>query len=145
MNTIIGKDTVFTGTLDVKGALRIDGKIKGKVISNDCVTIGSTGMVEADIEADTAVVAGRLVGNINTSNKIELQANCDVEGDLKTGSLVIEQGAVFCGACNMKEGGKANLDFLEEMRRSKRIQSKQAKFGVIANRKSGSSREARPV
>jgi cytoskeletal protein CcmA (bactofilin family) len=111
MNTIIGKDTVFTGTLDVKGALRIDGKIKGKVISNDCVTIGSTGMVEADIEADTAVVAGRLIGNINTSNKIELQANCDVEGDLKTGSLVIEQGAVFCGACNMKNK-KPDLGFL---------------------------------
>jgi cytoskeletal protein CcmA (bactofilin family) len=65
MNTIIGKDTVITGTLDVKGALRIDGSVKGKIISSDCVTIGATGTVEADIQADTAIIAGHLIGNVN--------------------------------------------------------------------------------
>ena len=33
MNTIIGKDTTITGTLDIKGALRVDGTVKGKIIS----------------------------------------------------------------------------------------------------------------
>ena len=49
MNTIIGKDTTITGTVDVKGALRIDGTVKGKVICSDCVTVGSSGHVEAEI------------------------------------------------------------------------------------------------
>ncbi len=111
MNTIIGKDTVFNGTLDVKGALRVDGTVKGKVICSDCVTIGATGIVEAEIEGNTAIIAGRMVGNINTTEKIELQAKCEMEGDLKTKSLIIEQGAVFCGACNMKDN-KPNLGFL---------------------------------
>ena len=35
MNTIIGKDTVFSGTLDVKGALRVDGTVKGKILCSD--------------------------------------------------------------------------------------------------------------
>ena len=111
MNTIIGKDTVFNGTLDVKGALRVDGTVKGKIICSDCVTVGATGIVEAEIEGNTAIIAGRMVGNIVTSEKIELQAKCEMEGDLKTKSLIIEQGAVFCGACNMKES-KGSLGFL---------------------------------
>lgn len=111
MNTIIGKDTVVTGTLDVKGALRIDGTVKGKIICSDCVTVGATGMVEAEIEGKTAIIAGHLIGNVQTTEKIELQAKCEMEGDLKTKSLVIEQGALFCGACNMK-GGTPDLGFL---------------------------------
>ena len=111
MNTIIGKDTVINGTLDVQGSLRIDGTIKGKIICSDCVTVGATGLVEAEIEAATAIIDGRMSGTVHTSEKIELQAKCEMEGDLKTKSLVIEQGAVFCGACNMKET-RGDLGFL---------------------------------
>lgn len=110
MDTIIGKDTLITGTIDVKGALKVDGTIKGKIICSDCVTIGATGLVEADIESNTAVIAGHMVGNIATTDKVELQAKCELEGDIKTKSLVIEQGAVFCGSCNMK-GGSPKSDF----------------------------------
>jgi len=111
MNTIIGKDTVITGTLDVRGALRVDGSVKGKIICSDCVTVGATGKVEADIEADTAVIAGRMIGNVVTAEKIELQNKCEMDGDIKTKSLVIEQGAIFSGSCNMK-GGQPDLGFL---------------------------------
>ena len=111
MNTIIDKDAVFTGTLDVKGAVRIDGTIKGKVICSDTVTVGTGGYVEADIEAAAAVVAGKISGNLHATERVELQAKSDVEGDIKTKSLVVEQGALFCGACRMKEG-KSELSFL---------------------------------
>ena len=111
MNTIIGQDTVINGTLDIKGALRVDGTVKGKINCSDCVTVGATGIVEAEIDAETAIIAGRMIGNVVTTEKIELQAKCEMEGDLRTKSLVIEQGAVFCGACNMKDT-KPNLGFL---------------------------------
>lgn len=120
MNTIIGKDTIITGTLDVKGALRVDGQVKGKIISSDCVTIGATGQVEADIEAQTSIIAGHVIGNISCSEKIELQAKCEMDGDLKAKSLVIEQGAVFCGACNMK-GGSPDLGFLAPESKSEHV------------------------
>jgi cytoskeletal protein CcmA (bactofilin family) len=111
MNTIVGKDTVITGTLDVKGALRVDGTCKGKVICSDCVTVGATGLIEAEIEAESAIIAGRMIGNVTTTERIELQSKCEMEGDLKTKSLVIEEGASFCGGCNMK-GAPPNLGFL---------------------------------
>ncbi len=123
MNTIIGKDTVITGTLDVKGALRVDGQVKGKILCNDTVTVGATGVVEADIEAANAVIAGHMIGNVVATDKIELQAKCEMDGDLRTKSLVIEQGAVFCGACNMKET-RSNLGFLPpEEKKQKPIES----------------------
>ncbi|MBN4076311.1 polymer-forming cytoskeletal protein [Gemmatimonas aurantiaca] len=115
MNTILGQDTTFTGTIEVKGGLRIDGVVKGKIVSSDEVTVGSTGQVEAEIQARSVVVAGRLVGDIVASEKIELQANSDVEGDLRSKSLVIEQGAIFCGGCHMKDNlpGKNRVKALE--------------------------------
>ncbi len=112
MNTIIGRETTITGTVDVKGALRVDGAVNGKIICSDCVTVGTTGKVEAQIEAETAIVAGSMIGNVVTTEKIELQANCKMEGDLRTKSLVIEEGATFCGACNMTSDSP-NLDFLK--------------------------------
>ena len=111
MNTIIGKDTVFTGTVDVKGAIRVDGTVKGKIICSDTVTVGTTGYVEADTEAQSVVVAGKVVGNLNAKEMLELQAKSDVEGDIRAKSLVVEQGAIFCGSCRMKDG-KPEMSFL---------------------------------
>lgn len=102
MNTIIGKDSTITGTIDVKGPLRIDGKIKGQVISSDTVTVGAGGEVEAELNCRVATISGKVDGNIIASEKVELQAKAEITGDLKTKSLVIEQGAIFCGSCNMK-------------------------------------------
>jgi cytoskeletal protein CcmA (bactofilin family) len=102
MNTIIGKDSTFTGTLDVKGPVRVDGKIKGQILCSDTVTIGVGGEVEGEINCKNAAIAGRVQGNILASEKLELQAKAEIIGDLKTRSLVIEQGAVFSGSCSMK-------------------------------------------
>lgn len=126
MNTIIGKDTLITGTIDVKGELKVDGTVKGKIICSDCVTVGATGLVEADIESNTAVIAGHMVGNVATTEKVELQAKCELEGDIKTKSLVIEQGAMFCGSCNMKGGSaRSDLGFLPpENRRTEKTEEK---------------------
>ncbi len=120
MNTIIGKDTVITGTLDVKGALRVDGTVKGKIICSDCVTIGATGVVEAEVEANTAIIAGHMIGNVMTTEQIELQAKCEMEGDIRAKSLVIEQGAIFCGACNMKDT-RPSLGFLNEQKEADKV------------------------
>jgi len=124
MNTIIGKDTEFTGTINISGGIRVDGKVKGKIISSDTVTVGSTGYVEADVEAQATIVAGKVVGNLNAKDNIELQAKSDVEGDIRTKSLVVEQGAIFCGSCHMKDG-KSALGFLPPQDKKENEQKKE--------------------
>ena len=102
LSTIIGKDSVFTGEMEVKGTLRIDGRIKGRIICDETVSIGATGEVEAEIDAKIVIVAGTVIGNIRTSEKIEMQAKAKVLGDVSTKNIVIEQGAIFHGSCQMK-------------------------------------------
>lgn len=106
VNTIVGKGATFDGLLEISGGLRVDGTVKGKIISADVVFIGPSGTVDADIEAKEAIVGGIVKGNIKAPDKIELQAKCQVEGDVVTYSLVVEQGAVFHGNCQMKKDNK---------------------------------------
>jgi cytoskeletal protein CcmA (bactofilin family) len=127
MNTIIGKDSVITGTIDIKGPLRIDGRVKGQVNSSDTVTVGASGTIEAELNCKVATISGRVDGNIIASEKVELQAKAEINGDLKTKSLVIEQGAVFCGSCNMKElepGVKKYTEAADKVRKEQTAESK---------------------
>jgi cytoskeletal protein CcmA (bactofilin family) len=89
--------------MEVSGTLRVDGIVKGDVIVSDTVAVGPTGSVEANVQTKIAVVSGGVRGNIHASERIELQAKANITGDLVTKSLVIEQGAVFHGNCNMKQ------------------------------------------
>lgn len=107
MNTIIGKDTTISGTMEVSGTLRVDGVVKGDVIVSDTVAVGPTGSVEANVQTKNAVISGAVKGNIHASERIELQAKANITGDLITKSLVIEQGAIFHGNCNMKQAPAA--------------------------------------
>ncbi len=118
LSTIIGKDSVFTGDMEVKGTLRIDGRIKGRIICDETVSIGATGDVEAEIDAKMVIVAGTVVGNIRTSEKIEMQAKAKVLGDVSTKNIVIEQGAIFHGSCQMKgvKEGEIKADKIMEKR-----------------------------
>jgi cytoskeletal protein CcmA (bactofilin family) len=102
LSTIIGKDSTFTGDMEVKGTLRIDGRVKGRIVCDETVSIGATGEAEAEIDAKMVIVAGTVVGNIRTSEKIEMQAKAKVLGDVSTKNIVIEQGAIFHGSCQMK-------------------------------------------
>ncbi|KPL02416.1 MAG: hypothetical protein AMJ90_05945 [candidate division Zixibacteria bacterium SM23_73_2] len=113
LNTIIGKGTTFDGNLMIQGGLRIDGTVKGKVSGADTISIGEDGKVEADLDAKVIIVGGKVMGNIAAKEKVELQSNSIINGDLTTRNLVVEEGAVFHGKCNMKEeklNQKKNVD-----------------------------------
>jgi cytoskeletal protein CcmA (bactofilin family) len=104
VNTIIGKGATFDGLLEISGGLRVDGTVKGKIVSADVVLIGPSGTVDADIEAKETIIGGIVKGNVKAPDKVELQTKSQVEGDIVTYSLVVEQGAVFHGNCQMKKG-----------------------------------------
>jgi cytoskeletal protein CcmA (bactofilin family) len=102
LNTIIGKDSVIEGTLEVKGGLRIDGMVRGQITATESLSVGDSGRVEADLASVMIVIGGKVAGNILAKEKIELQSKAEVEGDITTKNLIIEEGAVFHGRCNMK-------------------------------------------
>lgn len=101
LDTIIGKGSRVEGSLVVEGSTRIDGSLTGKLISNDMVTIGTTGEVKADIKAKSIIVGGKVHGNLEATDKIELQTKAEFKGDLIAKSLLIEHGALFHGSSRM--------------------------------------------
>jgi cytoskeletal protein CcmA (bactofilin family) len=107
LGTIIGKGTKIEGTINIEGATRIDGTVSGKLIANDIVTVGSTGIVKAEIRARSIVVGGRVEGNLIASEKVELQAKSELVGDITSKSLLVEHGAIFHGNSKMKDSAPA--------------------------------------
>ncbi len=103
LNTIIGEDSVVEGTIEIKGGIRIDGTVKGKISSSESLTIGNGGIVEADLNTKVAVIGGNVIGNVFALERIELQSKAIVEGDITTKNLVVEEGAIFHGKCNMRD------------------------------------------
>ncbi len=107
-----GKLTTLTSDADIKGtikfgeALRIDGKFDGELITDKGeLVVGKTGNVKANVKVRSAVIEGRVEGNIRASDKIEFKQKVQLMGDLQAKALVIEEGVVFVGKCNVNPEG----------------------------------------
>lgn len=107
LNTIIGKDSIIEGTIQVQGGIRIDGVVRGKVSASETLTVGDGGTIEAELSAKVAIIGGKVTGNVFAHDKVELQSKAEVEGDITTKNLIVEEGAVFHGKCNMKNSSSA--------------------------------------
>ncbi len=104
--TNLTSDTDFKGTIKFAEAMKIDGKFDGELISdNGELTVGKTGNVKANVKVRIAVIEGRVDGNIKASDKIELKQKAHLTGDLQAKTLVIEEGVVFVGQCNVNPEG----------------------------------------
>lgn len=114
VDTVIGKDTEFTGTLRAKGVIRVDGKVEGEIITHGDVIIGETGKIIGDIKARHVTLAGEIHGNAIAHGKLEIISTGKLFGDIEIGSLVINDGAVFDGKCEMKSEADDNTESEEE-------------------------------
>ena len=101
--SILGAGSHFTGTIKVKGTLRVEGEFDGEVECQDTLEVGRTGVVKANLKVRDAVIAGKVEGNITASSRIELQGGSHLEGDIVTKRLVIDEGVFFEGNCKMGE------------------------------------------
>ena len=97
----LGEDTVFSGTLSFNGVVRIDGKMDGEVNTDDTLIVGENGVIEADINAGTVICRGKIKGTIKASKRIEIHTNSEVVGNISAPALLVENGAIFDGSCDM--------------------------------------------
>lgn len=102
---IIGDGTTIEGTLTAKSDVRISGRVVGDVRVEGKTVITPEGIVEGEVESGSADIAGRVVGQVRVKDRLVLKESARVEGDLHIGKLVIEDGAVFTGRCDMAGQG----------------------------------------
>ncbi len=100
------QDAEIKGTIKFGEAMKIDGKFDGELITdNGELVVGKTGHVKANVKVRSAIVEGRVDGNIKASDKVELKQSAHIFGDLQAKTLVIEEGVVFVGQCNVNPEG----------------------------------------
>jgi len=109
MNGFIGKDVTITGKLGFEGSVRIDGKFNGEVDAiNGTLIVGEGALIEAKAIVDTAIISGEFRGEIEGKSKIELRGPGKLFGNIKTINLIIGEGVIFEGTCEMgdlRKGG----------------------------------------
>jgi len=101
LNAFLGKGSHFEGKLTFDGKVQIDGVFVGEICSADTIVIGQGADVKAEIEVGTAVVQGRVEGNIRATDSIELKAPGELRGNIEAPNLLVEKGVLFEGNCKM--------------------------------------------
>ena len=100
VTTFIGPDARIEGTVEFDGAIRLDGKVEGKIESKrGTVVIGEQAMVNADIHVGTAIIMGHVKGTVEADTRIEISPPGRVEGDIHAPVISIDAGVIFNGNC----------------------------------------------
>ncbi|HXA01362.1 MAG TPA: polymer-forming cytoskeletal protein [Cytophagaceae bacterium] len=100
-STIIGKGTVLEGDIETLGNLRIEGKAIGNIKSKSKIALGDSSIVEGNIIAQNAEIAGEVKGTLEVSDLLILKSGSVIHGDIITNRIIIESGASFNGQCKM--------------------------------------------
>lgn len=100
--TFIGKGTRIEGTVVAEGALRIEGEVVGEIHSKGDVFIAETGDVKANVKAVNLTVSGQLTGTATVTERLELLHTGKMLGDATMKTLIVEQGGLLEGNCNMR-------------------------------------------
>jgi cytoskeletal protein CcmA (bactofilin family) len=101
----IGRTLVIKGEISGAEALYIDGRIEGKItLTENRVTIGRNGSVQADITAREVVVMGKVTGNIECTDRVDIRSEGMVNGNVSTVRISVEDGAVLKGGIQVKSG-----------------------------------------
>src|SRR5215831_11018717 len=103
----IGKSLVIKGEVSGSESLYIDGKVEGSInLSGNRVTIGRNGQVSATINAREVVVQGKIVGNVNASDRLNVRAEGSLTGDVVAQRISVEDGAFFKGKIDIRRPGQ---------------------------------------
>jgi cytoskeletal protein CcmA (bactofilin family) len=102
ITTLLGRGATFEGKLTFEGTVRIDGRFRGEVFSDDVLVIGEGAIVEAEIDIGEVIIQGTVMGNIKAKRSIEIHAPGRIKGDLHTPSLQIDKGVIFEGRSFME-------------------------------------------
>lgn len=104
VETIIGPSVKIEGDFKSNGNVMVGGIVSGKFSTTQNLRVEESAQILADVEAREAIIAGEIRGNIKISGHLEILASARITGDIITGTISIQQGAVINGKCSMQTG-----------------------------------------
>ncbi len=105
----IGKSLIIKGEVSGSESLYIDGKVEGAInLPGNRVTVGRNGQVAANIMAREIVVLGKVRGNCQASDRVDIRSEGSLTGDVIAARISIEDGAFFKGGIDIRKPGAAD-------------------------------------
>src|SRR6266508_3472312 len=107
LNGFLDRGASFKGEMEFEDTMRIDGKFNGKIMSKNELIVGESAHIEGDLHVGRIAISGTVIGKIVANERVEIHRNGKVYSDIETPALVIEEGAIFQGNCDMgdRKGG----------------------------------------
>jgi len=112
IDCLIGAGTTINGDINFSGGLRVDGHVRGNVVSAEdkpgTLVLSDQARIEGEIRVAHAVINGTVVGPVNAVEYVELQGKANVTGDVHYRTLEIQLGAVVQGRLVYQPEGKSD-------------------------------------
>lgn len=104
LNSLV-QGTIVEGTVRAESDIRVDGIIHGDLTCSAKVIIGPTGEIKGEVKCVNAMIDGKFEGKLYVEDLLTVRETAIVNGDIHTGKLIVQSGAVFNVTCDM---GKSN-------------------------------------
>ena len=104
-NCVVSPGTRIDGGFTSSENIRLDGVVSGELRCDRRLVIGEAGRVEGKVTAAEAVIMGSIHGDVIISGSLHLMGTARIEGDIRASLLIVEEGAVYNGKCQI--GGKS--------------------------------------
>lgn len=106
---LLCEGTMIVGDIKTKNDIRIDGMIKGKIVTSGRLVVGNTAKLEGNIDCVNVDVFGVVVGDILASGAVVLKSPAKVMGNISASTISIEAGVMFDGHCQMLKKEKKEV------------------------------------
>ena len=91
--SLIAQHTRLLGDIETEGALLVNGMVQGNGRIGGEISISSGAQWEGDVHANSAVIAGTVIGNIAVDDKLEIGASARLRGRVSAKRIAIALGA----------------------------------------------------
>jgi len=111
IQALLGSGSQFEGKLTFEGRVRVDGKFRGEIFSDDILVLGEHAEIHASIDVGTLIMrGGTLHGDVRAGQLVELYAPARLYGDIVAPRLFLDKGVVFEGKCTMPTEARHDVD-----------------------------------
>jgi cytoskeletal protein CcmA (bactofilin family) len=112
VDVFLNRNSVFEGKMTFEGVFHLDGKVVGEILNSGTLILGETAVIQGKLGVDALILDGRVEGEVNAKERVEIHSKGRLYGTIHAPVLVIEDGGIFEGDCKMvsKSDGESDLE-----------------------------------
>jgi len=111
--TFIGADSVFVGNIRGAGQFVVSGEVHGDGELQGGLNLSATGSWHGFIQAEQAIIAGKIIGGLTVRDKLEIGYTAVIRGKVSARTIAIATGAIVDGEIEVTSGAPV-LQFEEK-------------------------------